>query len=134
MRNIEIPTKEIDGIEYPIYCDLYVLSQIQEKMSINEFERGVIGAKIVRDDNGDPMYDDNNRIVLEFDEYKIDAIMLGLSLMINEGLQIKSEQDKTKFKPLTEKELARIGRTSVRELSCIVMEAFNKCFHAKKNM
>lgn len=134
MRNIEIPTIKIDGEEYPIYCDLYVLSQIQEKMSISEFERQIIGAKVVKDENGDPEYDENNRLVLEFDEYRIDAIILGLKLMINEGLQIMAEQGKTKFKPLDEKELLRAGNTSVRELSNIVMEAFSRCFHAKKNM
>ena len=33
MRKIDLTTVEIGGENYPIYCDLYVLSQIQEKMT-----------------------------------------------------------------------------------------------------
>lgn len=55
MREITLPTVTINGETYPIYCDLFVLSQIQEKMDINDFERGIIGAEIVRDENGDPV-------------------------------------------------------------------------------
>ncbi len=132
MRKIELDTIEIAGDEYPIYCDLYVLSQIQEKMSLNDFERKIIGAKIVRNEDGSPKRHENGRIELEFDEYDINALILGLTMMINEGLMIRSEQEDVDYEPVTEKEIARNCSMSLSELSSVVSDAFNRCVISKK--
>lgn len=132
MRKIELDTIEIDGEEYPIYCDLYVLSQIQERMSLNDFERKIIGAKVIRNEDGTPQHDENGRIKLEFDEYDIHALTVGLTLMINEGLLIQSEQDGTEYKPLEEKDIARNCDLTPTELSSIVSSAFNRSVVSKK--
>lgn len=132
MRKIELDTIEIAGEEYPIYCDLYVLSQIQERMSLNDFERKIIGAKIIRNDDGTPQYDENKRIKLEFDEYDINALLLGLTYMVNEGLLIKSEQEGTEYEPFKSRQLGSICDLSPTELSSVVANAFNKCVVSKK--
>lgn len=132
MRRIELDTIEIAGEEYPIHCDLYVLSQIQERMSLNDFERKIIGAKIIRKDDGTPEHDEKGRIKLEFDEYDINALILGLTMMINEGLMIQSEQEGMDYEPVTEKEIARNCSMSLSELSSVVSDAFNRCVISKK--
>ena len=134
MRKIDIPTIEINGEQFPIYCDLYVFQQIQEKMDINDFERRVIGAKIVRDEAGQPVFDENKRFRLEYVGPDINTLIFGLTLMVNEGLLIQSEQEDEDFEPVNEKYIARIIDMPVIELSNVVHEAFGRCCGSKKNV
>ena len=133
MRKIDIPVVTIGGEEFPIYCDLYVLSQIQEKMDINDFERGIIGAEIVRDENGDPEHLENGRLKLEFGKYDINALILGLTCMINEGMLIDAEQTGKEYEPVEEKYIARICDMPLVSLSNLVHETFGRCLISKKN-
>ena len=133
MRKIDLPTVTIDGEEYPIYCDLFVLSKIQEKMDINDFERGIIGAEVIRDENGDPERDEDGRLKLVFGKYDINALIMGLTLMINEGLMIDSEQTGKEYEPVDEKYLGRVCDMPLINLSNTVHEAFGRCLIAKKN-
>lgn len=134
MRKIKLPTVKIDGENYPIYCDLFVLAQIQEKMDINDFERGIVGAEIVRDENGDPEHLEDGRIRYVFGKYDINALIMGLTLMINEGLFIDSEQNDTEYESVDEKYIGRVCDMSLVELSNVVHEAFGRCLTAKKNV
>ena len=134
MRKIDIPTIKMNGEEYPIYCDLYVFQQIQEKMDINDFERKVIGARIVRDEAGQPVFDKDKRFRLEYVGPDINTLIFGLTLMINEGLLIQSEQEDMDYEPVDEKYIARISDMSVIELSNTVHEAFGRCCGSKKNI
>jgi len=133
MRKIDIPTIELSGEKYPVYCDLYVFQQIQEKMDINDFERKIIGVRIVRDENGQPVFDDNKRFKLEYVGPDVNTLIFGLTLMINEGLLIRSEQEEGELESVDEKYVARISDMSVIELSNIVHEAFGRCCGSKKN-
>ena len=133
MRKIELPTVQINGEDFPIYCDLFVLSQIQEKMDINDFERGIIGAEIVRNKNGEPEHLEDGRIRYEFGKYNIEALIMGLTLMINEGLLIESEQSGTEYDPVDEKYIGRVCDMPLINLSNTVHEAFGRCLIAKKN-
>ena len=59
MKEINLNKIEINGTEYPIYCDLNVLDLIQENFeSVNEFERGILGLVPLRDKDGELMRDD----------------------------------------------------------------------------
>lgn len=133
MRKIELDTILLGGEEYPIYCDLFVLSKIQEKMDINDFERGIVGAEIVRDENGDPEHEEDGRIRLVLGKYNIEMLITGLTLMINEGLLIRSEQEGTEYEPVDEKYIGRICDMQLIELSNIVHQTFGRCLVAKKN-
>lgn len=133
MRKIDLPTVTIDGEKYPIYCDLFVLSKIQEKMDINDFERGIIGAEVIRDENGDPERDEDGRLKLVFGKYDLNALIMGLTLMINEGLMIDSEQTGKEYEPVDEKYLGRVCDMPLINLSNTVHEAFGRCLVAKKN-
>lgn len=134
MRKIELPTIDINGETYPIYCDLYVLSQIQDRMDINDFERGIMGARIVRDENGDPILKDDGRIEIVFGKYDINALIMGLTLMINEGLLIDSEQTGREHEPIDEKYIGRVCDMNLLDLSNAVHGAFGRCLTSKKNM
>lgn len=118
--------------EYPIYCDLYVLSKIQDKMSINQFERDILGAVIERDEEGEPIRDEKGHIRLVFDKYNIETVLFGLTLMINEGLEIKAEQEESEQEKITEKEIARTCRLPIEKLTEILHTEFLNCLGSKK--
>lgn len=132
MREITLPTVTINGETYPIYCDLFVLSQIQDKMDINDFERGVIGVEIVRDENGDPVHQEDGRIEMKIGQYDIKALIMGLTLMINEGLLIDSEQKSTPYEPVDETYIGRVCDMPLITLSNTVHNAFGRCLESKK--
>lgn len=133
MRKIELPTIEINGETYPIYCDLFVMSQIQDKMDLNDFERAIIGAEIIRDDEGNPVRNEKGRIKMEFGKYDINVLLMGLTFMINEGLLIDSEQSGKEYEPIEEKYIGRVCDMPLIELSNTVHEAFGRCLTPKKN-
>lgn len=133
MRKIEMKEIEIDGEVYPYYCDLFVLSKIQDKMSLNEFERQIIGAVVVYDDDGIPLHDKEGRIQLKFDHYDIETLIWGLTLMINEGLEIRGDESGQQIEKVTEAYIGRRIMMSPNELSDMVHDEFNRCFVVKKN-
>lgn len=132
MRKIEMNTVTIGETEYPIYCDLYVMDQIQQTMSINEYQRGILGAVPIYDREGNPMHDENGYLRLKFERYNLNAMLLGLTAMINEGLQIQYEQDGTEFEPVTEKDIARHCTISLADLSVILNDEFQRAIGIKK--
>ncbi len=132
MRKIEMNTVMIGDEEYPIYCDLYVLDRIQSRMSVNDFERGIVGVDIVRDRNGDPMHDENGNIRLKPGKHNIATMLFGLTLMINEGLEIRSEQDHVECEVVTEKDIARRCTMQIAEIAVILHDEFFRCIGIKK--
>lgn len=133
MRKIDIPKITINEEQYPIYCDLYVLSKIQDRMDINDWERGILGVTIVRDKDGNPVLKENGRIELTYGKYDIDALILGITLMINEGLLIDSEQTGKEYEPVDEKYIGRVCDIPLIELSNTVHGTFERCLTSKKN-
>ena len=133
MRDIELNKIEINGTEYPIYCDLNVLDIIQGSFeSVNEFERGILGLEPLRDKDGELMRDDTGALLQKSVEPKIKNIAFGLFVMIREGQRIQ-KRDTGVDVPLIQKEDIMEGcRTSFIELSEIVRTEFNKCFQIKK--
>ena len=134
MRKIKLKTITIGDEKYPIYCDLFVLNRIQDEfnMSVNQFERDLIGADVVRDDEGKPKLDDNNKIILKPANINIRTLMLALYLMVDEGLTIESEQSGKEYEEVTQSYLARICDLPYTELSSVLHEEFNRCFSRKK--
>ena len=133
MRKIELPTVTINGEDFPIYCDLYVLEKIQERMDINDFERGILGVEIVRDEDGEPARREDGRIELVRGKYNINALIMGLTFMINEGLAIDSDQTGKELEEMDEKYIGRVCDMPIIELSNTVHEAFIRCLDSKKN-
>lgn len=132
MRKIELPTIMINGEEFPIYCDLYVLSKIQDKMDLNDFERAILGVEIIRDKKGNPEHDENGRIRLRSGNIDINTLIMGLALMVNEGLLIDSEQTGKEYEPVEEKYLGRVCDVAPIKLSNIIHSAFGRCLESKK--
>lgn len=133
MKRIELMHIEIDGEEYPLYCDMYVLQKIQDEYkSINQFERDLMGYVVQRDVEGKPRRNEDGSIMLMQGEAVPKAVLLGLRLMIDEGMTIEQEQEGITRDHLPEKHLGRIVDVPFDELARILHEAFSRCF-VKKN-
>ena len=133
MRKIEMKEIEINGEPYPYYCDLYVLSLIQDRMPIDQFERDIIGAVIERDEAGEPLRTEDGRLKIRFEKYVLETMIFGLTLMINEGIQIRNEQEEQQDEPVTESYVGRCLTMTLNELSDLIHDEFNRCFNVKKN-
>jgi hypothetical protein len=127
MNEIKVDHVKIGDIEYPAFCDLRVLEQLQEKYeTITKFERELLGKKLVYDDDGNPERNDDGSLVKEDVEGSIRAIVDGLLFMIQEGQRLTGEKDL-----ITEDEIyACIGNPFL--LKYIVHALFYKCFESKK--
>lgn len=133
MRNIDINEVEINGKQYPIYCDLNVLELIQDNfVSINQFERDILGLTPIRDENGELVRDDNGALKQMQGEPKIKAIAFGLYVMIREGQRIKQRETGEEVEYITQEDIREGCRESFLKLSEIVRTEFNRCFTIKK--
>ncbi|MBE5830808.1 MAG: hypothetical protein E7306_03605 [Butyrivibrio sp.] len=133
MRKIALKEVEINGEKLPYYCDLFVLSKIQEKMSVAQFERDILGAKPRTDEEGNIIRDEDGRIQLIFDHYVIETMIFGLTLMINEGITVMKDQEECSLGEVNEAYIGRCCTMQPAELSDLLSEEFNRCFAVKKN-
>lgn len=123
----------INGIVYPIKMDMNVLQHIQENYgTINEFERDVLGYKYMLDRNGKQILTEEGKPAMYKTEPSIKAIKIVLPVMINEGLEIESEERGKEFTPVSEEEIIRNCDVSFSILADIIHEEFAKCFAVKK--
>jgi len=133
MREIKMNQITIDGETYPIYCDLLVLEKIQEEYeSVNQFERELLGYEILRDEKGEPLRAEDGTLLMAAKEPKMKAIMLGLALMINEGIRIDNRQTGACRVYIEKDYLAEVNDRPYSELSEILHAEFNRCFAVKK--
>lgn len=113
-------SKEIEYKEkkYKIVFNLNVMQEIQE-----EYETIEKWGALTDGSNG---------------EVKIKALIFGFTKMLNEGLEIESEENGTEYKPFTEKQVGRmitdIGLNNVaKKLSATVIES-TKSDNEEKNV
>ena len=133
MKHIELSHIEMNGVKYPIYCDLNVLELIQEEFtSVNKFERDLMGLTPLIDENGEVKRNEEGSILNLQGEPKIKAIVFGLYLMIREGQRIDSRQTGKEWEELTIDEIRELCTIPFGELAQKLHEEFNRCFDIKK--
>lgn len=133
MKDIELSYIDINGVSYPLYCDLNVLELIQEKFtSINSFERDLLGLTPLKTSDGQLQRDENGSILNMQGEPKIKAIVYGLFLMVKEGQRIEARQTGKEQPELTIDEIREACSVPFNELAVILHDAFNRCFNIKK--
>lgn len=143
MREIKLNTIFMDGRDWPVYCDLNVLEEIQENFaSVSEFDRQVAGWDIARNEKGEPQYytaqeseELAGRLKVRKIAPKIRALKFGLYVMIKEGLIIAAEQGgpvPEEPDEITPDYIARICDIGYDELAGIISEQMRRCFSSKK--
>ena len=133
MKEIELKYININGVNYPLYCDLNVLELIQEKFtSVNKFERDLLGLTPIIDENGNVQRDEKGSILNDRGEPKIKAIVYGLYLMIREGQRIDARQTGKEWEDLPLDEIRECCSIPFGELATILHDEFNRCFDVKK--
>ena len=135
MKNIKLNHIDINGVNYPLYCDLNVLELIQENFtSVNSFERDLLGLTPLIDENGEIRRNEEGSILNSQGEPKIRAIVFGLFLMIKEGQRIDSRQTGKEWEELTIDDIRELCTVPFGELSNILHAEFNRCFEVKKKL
>ena len=133
MREIKLNHITIDGEELPIYCDMMVLEKIQEECkSINQFEREILGYVVLKDKDNEPLRNEDGTLKIVVTEPRMKTIMLGLELMVNEGIRIENRQTGSEKEYITREYLAEVNDRPYQELSELLHEEFNRCFASKK--
>ena len=123
----------IGGNEYPVKIDLNVLETIQDGYgTINGFERDLLGIRMLKDAEGNQLYEDDGSPRIEITEPSIRAIKLALPAMINEGLAIEADETCSRFVPIGEEQVFRMGGADYETLAGIIHKEFKKCFDTKK--
>lgn len=123
----------IGGKNYPFKMDLNVLEIIQNTYgTINEFERELLGLKILRDESGHILYTDDGEKRMYRTEPSVKAIKAALPAMINEGLEIEADFKGCEYCPVYEKEIFRECTISFELLADMIYEEFKRCFATKK--
>lgn len=131
MQNLKRIT--IGKITYPIKVDLNVLEHIQQEYgTINQFEREILGLKVMKDKKGNPVYKEDGELFLYRTEPSIRAIKMVLPAMINEGLSIEADEYTTSWKPVSEKDIFQNCNINFIALANIIHEEFKRCFVLKK--
>lgn len=123
----------IGGTEYPVKIDLNVLEIIQEEYgTINGFERDILGIRMLKDAEGNQLYEDDGSPRIEITEPSIRAIKLALPAMINEGLAIEADETGSRFAPVDKEQVFRTGGTDYETIAGMIHKEFKKCFETKK--
>lgn len=123
----------IGGKTFPIKIDLNVLEKIQNDFdSINEFERKILGLKVITDKDGKVVFlDDNNPMMMKV-EPSITAIKAVLPAMINEGLAVEAEEQNRSWEPVSDRYVFENCTIPFDMLAGIIHKEFKKCFATKK--
>lgn len=130
---IKLNTVKIDGKNYPIRCDLNILSLIQDEYeNINDFELKLLGVKYQLDDEGERKYAADGSPLIKVSEPDMKALAKALEWMVNEGLDIKAKQESKEFTPIEAWELIASLDISPSDLSKILHDEFSRCFKSKK--
>ena len=133
MREVELNHININGIEYPLHCDLFALEVLQnEFQSVNKFERDLLGLTPLRDENGEVKRNDEGVILNAQGEPKIGAIIRGLYVMIKEGQRINGRQTGKEYEEITYEEIGENCFIPFTKLADILHDEFNHSFSVKK--
>ena len=96
------------GKNYRLVFNLNVMEAIQDEYgTLERWGDLTDGTKVVRDDRGDPVLNDDGEIMRVETEPNAKAVKFGFWAMLNEGIEIDNEENGTNEPPLT---LRQVGR------------------------
>lgn len=95
--------------EYDLVFDLNVMEQIQDEYgTLEKWAELTDGNQVALDENGEPLLDENGMQRLLPKEVDAKALKFGIWCMINEGIDIKNEDEGTDQKPVTKNQVGRM--------------------------
>ena len=139
MKKIDLDYLSIGDDKFPVYCDMNVMAQIQDKYeSITEFERKLMGWKVARDDDGEPIRNTDGTLKKTRIDPSVSTIIDTLFWFISEGQAVEKIQgaaDGSRTEPITLEELkmATFSSRDIITLAFMLHAVFMRCFTVKKN-
>lgn len=96
------------GEEFDLVFNLNVMEQIQEEYgTVDKWASLTDGKEVMLDADGDPIIEDG-KIKTKPKEVDAKAIKFGIQCMLNEGIDIKNEEEGTDLKPFTMNQVGRL--------------------------
>lgn len=124
---------QIGSVKYPYIIDLNVLEEIQETFgTVGEFERQILGIELIKDDDGNVLFDKDGKPKMKVKDPSIKAINTVLPMMVNEGILIQAERDGREPVVLTRMQVVSECTLSYRDLANLIHDEFERRFEAKK--
>ena len=113
----------INGKEVPLWCDIYVLNEVQEEYgSIASFERKLAGIKVIVE---------NDKKTVHKAEPEVKTIIFALKHMIKEGYRKEALLGEERAKEDVEKLVTDVD-IPFNQLADMLHNEFRRCFAAKK--
>lgn len=111
------------GTTYALIFDLNVLEMIQDEYgTLEKWAELTDGEEVVLDDDGVPVVKDGKEVTKP-KEVNAKALKFGIWCMINEGIEIKNEDEGTGIKPITKNQVGRmITDLGLSEMSNVVAD------------
>lgn len=123
---------ELSGEAYPIKCDMAVLEQIQEKYGdVSEFEGKLYVFTPDKDENGDPIRNEEGLLVGTMGYPNIKAVLDALYWMVSEGLEIEAEESGKERRQVSRRELIRKIDVSPIDIGDALHDEYVRCFRRK---
>lgn len=114
---------KINGKEVPLWCDIYVLNEVQEEYgTIADFERKLAGIKEI---------EENGKKQVCHVEPEVKTIIFALRLMVKEGYKKEALLGEVR-EPVDVEELVIDVDIPFNQLADMLHNEFRRCFAAKK--
>ena len=110
---------------YDVVFNLNVLEQIQEEYgTLDNWADLTDGEEVVFDEDGNPVIDQDGKQVTKPKEVDAKALKFGIWCMINEGIEIKNDEEGTDEPLVTKNQVGRMLTTyGVEEATQLVNQA-----------
>lgn len=96
------------GKEYDLVFNLNVMEQIQDEYgTVDNWASLTDGKQVVLDADGEPVIE-NGKLKTEPKEVDAKAIKFGIWCMLNEGIDIKNDEEGADLKPFTKNQVGRL--------------------------
>ena len=111
------------GTKYDLVFDLNVLEKIQDEYgTLEKWADLTDGAEVVLDEDGVPVVEDGKEVTKP-KEVNAKALKFGIWCMINEGIEIKNEDENADIKPITKNQVGRmITELGLNQMSNVVSD------------
>ena len=97
------------GRIYDLVFDLNVLEQIQDEYgSVEKWGELTDGREVVKDEHGEPVFDENDEPKIRQKEVDAKALKFGFWCMLNEGIDICNEDNGTELSHVTKNQVGRM--------------------------
>ncbi len=132
MLNDKLSYITLSGETYPIRCGMEVLEEIQDRYgSIDEFEKKIMIFEPQRDEDGNPVENEDGNVIGQYMTPRIKDLGDALHMMVTAGLEMEAEESEKPVKKVTRRELLEKADMTPVSLGLALHAELMRCFRTK---